>query len=74
MKIVYVKWVDAHSESGWIKHEETADIVECESIGFVVRETEKSITLAVTVHEKECNSTIAIPKAWILKRKTIKLS
>ena len=75
--VLYVEWVDALVDSGWEKFDKVSDIHKCQSVGFLVRETDNSIILAAAVSEdtdgKEANATIAIPKAWIKKKRRIKL-
>ena len=73
LKILYVEWVDAAAGNGWEKVERLDDIHKCISIGFLVKETKESIVLAAAVSEDEANATIAIPKAWIKRKKRVKL-
>lgn len=76
-KALYVEWVDALADSGWTKLERVSDIHRCHSIGFLVKETKNSIVLATAValdeDGNEANSTLAIPKAWIKKRRVLKV-
>jgi hypothetical protein len=65
-------WGDAYSEDAWLEKEEagTDHHVVTESIGFLVRETKKSVTLCLNyqpdTNQVSCNMTI--PKGMILKR------
>jgi hypothetical protein len=46
-KVVYVKWVDSGSPTGWTKlHSFKPGICYCESIGYLFHEDETAITLA----------------------------
>lgn len=73
-KIIYVEWIDAVADSGWCKDKDAEDIArQCHAIGFLVNETKDSIILACTYHDLETNARMAIPKAWIKKRKVVRL-
>lgn len=74
MNIIYVKWIDAATQSGWDKIDrDDIGIDYCEAIGFLIKQTDLDISLAATVSEKECNAIISIPKTWINDIKLIKL-
>lgn len=73
MKMLYVEWVDASAGSSWEKISEVDGIYDCRSLGFLIKEDNKQLVLAAAVSKDECNASIAIPKAWIRKRKVIKL-
>lgn len=73
MKILYVEWIDAVTEDGWGKAEDLDEVHMCNSIGFLVKETKMSISLAASTSDKEVNAVQTIPKAWIRKRKVIKV-
>ena len=73
MKVLYVEWVDASSNSGWEKASDIVGIHRCRSVGFLVKEDKTQVVLAACVSGDECNANIAIPKEWIKKRKVIKL-
>jgi len=70
--ITYIQWVDAVSVSSW----DTPDnlhIDTCFAVGFLVKEDKECICLAAAVSEDQCNSVICIPKAWVKKRKVLKV-
>ena len=67
-KIEYVEWLDAVASSGWGEH---GGVDRCYSVGFLLKETAKYITLSAAVSGAEANAAISIPKAWIQKRRTI---
>lgn len=74
LSIVYVKWIDAsHADGeGWklIKdYKPQYDPVE--SVGFLVHEDERSITLAVSVYEEHYGSEMLIPKGMIIHREDV---
>lgn len=69
MKLIYVEWVDAVASSGWEKHEEAESIHLCRSIGYVVKEDKDCLILASTISQDQNNCRIAIPKAWIKKKR-----
>ena len=71
-KIVYVQWVDAVADSGW-EDEIKAEIDLCHTVGFLISETKDAICIASTVSKDNSNARMHIPKAWIKKRKVIKL-
>lgn len=73
MKAVYLEWIDASASGSWEKISDMDGIHECRALGFLVREDSREVILAATVSRDECNASIAIPKAWIKKRKVIKL-
>lgn len=71
-EVVYIEWDDACADAGWELTEET-DIHRVFTIGFVVAEDKKAITVAVCWSGLESNSRIHIPKGWIIKIKRYKL-
>ena len=71
MKLVHVTWVDSTYEEGWVK---TSQIVKslnsCESIGWLVRETDDFITIAghisnIRGQESVFQGVITIPRRSI---------
>ena len=70
--IAYIEWDDACADAGWELTEKT-DIHHVSTIGFVVAEDKKAITIAVCWAGPESNSRIHIPKGWIKKIKRFKL-
>lgn len=71
-KLVYVEWVDAVSDGGW-EDNVKVDIHAVKTIGFLIAETKDGICLASTISGDNSNARMHIPKAWIVKRKVIKL-
>lgn len=70
--IVYVEWVDAVADVEW-QDNVKAEIHPCKSIGWIVDETKDALCIACTVSLNQSNARIHIPKAWITKRKVIKV-
>lgn len=76
-KAIYVEWKDACASSGW-KEINTADVdpILIKSIGWLVKETKEYLTITHG-HDTEpphlINGFMTIPKAWIQKRKYIKI-
>jgi len=73
MKIIYVEWTDAECIAEWTSIDKIGDVPLLPAVGILVKETKDTLTLAVTTHEGEANAILKIPKAWIKKRKVIKL-
>ena len=71
-KLVYVEWVDAVSDGGW-EDNIKVDIHAVKTVGFLIAETKDGICLASTISGDNSNARMHIPKAWIVKRKVIKL-
>lgn len=70
--VIYIEWVDAVSDGGW-EDEVKVDIHPVRTIGYLVAETNDGICLASTVSGEMTNARMHIPKAWITKRKEVKL-
>jgi hypothetical protein len=76
-KSLYVVWVDSASITGWqdpakVDHE----VMVCETLGFVVKETKDALTLCLNKtdeHRSLCNRGhfITIPKVSIKSRRMI---
>lgn len=73
MKILYVEWVDAVANTGWDTAENADPVHRCKTIGFLIKEDKESMVIASTISEKESNARMTIPKAWIKKRRVVKL-
>lgn len=72
--IVYFKWVDAIGNSGWFTADDVSPPMECEAIGFLVKETKTYITIATgRTASGDFMGYVTIPKGWIKKRKAIKV-
>ena len=79
-KLVYVEWVDASSNSGWMSHEEAEKWIEkpnwlVKQVGWILKESKKHLILAGRLETDDCQLVGAlqkIPKTWITKRKVLK--
>lgn len=74
MKIVYVKWEDSHVNGGvWVQSSDVkAWINTIKTVGFLVAEDKKTITIASSVaKEGDWAGVMKIPKSCVLERKVI---
>lgn len=75
--IVYIQWVDScsPSDSSWHKPEElNLNPLACETVGIVVSEDEKQISVASCKMENgSIYGVITIPKVAIIKRRKSKI-
>jgi hypothetical protein len=86
-KLTYLKWQDAHSDSGWHTKKELEDKISeeaffVEEVGWIVYEDKKEIHMVSRrcSWDKKNNENISdyglyqrIPKTWVIKRKEIKI-
>lgn len=87
-KLIYLKWHDAHSSSGWHTKDQVIKLINqdkcmCEEVGWVVFEDSKEIILAARrlcwkdpdpdFVTGELGLIQKIPKTWVLDRQEIKL-
>ena len=84
-KLIYIKWLDAHSSGGWHTPESLQDFLdkeECvvENVGWVFYEDKKEICMCArriawdrdtTPKESEFGMLQKIPKSWIIDRKIL---
>ena len=71
-KLVYLEWVDAVADLGWEANCK-AELHHCHTVGYIIDETKDAICVAATWSLTMSNARMHIPKAWITKRKVIKL-
>jgi hypothetical protein len=71
-QLVYIEWVDAVADVEW-EDNVKAEIHPCQSVGWVISETEDAVCIANTVSMEMSNARMHIPKAWIKNRKVIKI-
>jgi len=66
-RLVRVKWIDATTDSGWIDIDTAKNYkpIQCETVGYLLKDDEKYIVVASTVSGDQCNGIISIPKKWI---------
>jgi len=72
-KILYIKWLDAHSRFGWHhqgEHDKPNNAMPCESIGFLMRDEKEGITLVQSLSDafETCGDAIFIPRDMIVGR------
>lgn len=80
MKAVYLEWQDSSSERSegvWKDREAVATAGEpchCETIGFILAEDKKSITVAghLTIAGRSVSGDMNIPKSAIVKRRVVR--
>ena len=76
LQAVYLEWTDPKSAIGWMSAEEAAEVADvgkCRSIGFIVRETKKYISISHTIllGNDEFADCITLPVGCILRRVNI---
>ena len=69
MKIVKVTWIDACSRSGWdsLTSPDSLPPLTTVSVGFLVKQTPKYITLAQSLNKYQAGEKITIPREIIKK-------
>jgi hypothetical protein len=74
-RVIYIEWVDAVGIDGWQRLDYELHPAVCVSIGFLVSENDKYITICQgrSVAVESMNGVFTIPKGWIKKRKFVKL-
>jgi len=84
MRLFYIEWVDAVSNSGWFSHKDLEKWIDeggfvCKEVGWIFKEDKKQITLVSRWSPNPPNEKAdetrteyglcqLIPKPWILKR------
>jgi len=73
-KLECIDWVDSHGHSGWVEPEKKAKNCVIYSVGWVVSETKKNITITSHIDPmfNHYHAPMTIPKCSIIKRKRIK--
>lgn len=67
-RLVLVVWHDAITQDGWESISAAvaeSDLRRVESVGFVIRQTEREIVLAQSIGDQELTGRITIPLAWV---------
>lgn len=75
-KLLYIEWNDSHStaEGTWHVRKEISNCpAKVRSVGYVLKESKRAITLVSSVSPGEFAGDITIPKLAILKQKRIRL-
>lgn len=78
--LFYIEWNDAVTDSGWANSTEEHTLHRCKSVGWLIKENRKEIVLAGDISDPQdevdgidVNRRIAIPKAWIVLRRKLKI-
>ena len=65
-KLIKVHWIDSAQTPGWILKDDLRDVsMEIKSVGYLVKETDASITLVAHIGEDSLCSPLQIPKIAI---------
>jgi len=76
MKIIYLRWLDSATSSGWqYAPNENTGLSEIRSVGYLIHEDSKHVQIAQSNFSEfeKYDGILAIPKSVILERHTIKL-
>lgn len=73
-EILAIYWIDAVASIGW-EYETKSQPMECITVGKLIDEDDRQITLASTwgQFDDDHNCRMTIPKGWIKKRKVLKV-
>jgi len=75
MKLLYIKWHDSTSQQGGIWHDresvEKMRPLQIVTVGWIISETKKYITLASSITKHQVSGDICIPKSCIKKIKEL---
>jgi len=72
MKIVRVIWLDALAIAEWTRLGTVTEPQHCESVGFLVSESNEHVTVAATISSDEFTAAIQVPRAMIQSMVEIK--
>jgi len=71
----YIEWEDhvSHADSGWKSKKDVSglDVAVCKTVGFVIKENQKAVTLVGSLAESDVDGEIVIIKSCIKKRERI---
>ena len=85
-KLVYIKWLDAHSTGGWHSADGISEFINsedcvCENVGWLLHEDSRNITLCcrritwTLAAPKPADDSYGmlqkIPKTWIVERRVL---
>ena len=71
-KVILVEWVDSVCGAGW-EIDSKPELHPCTTLGYLINEDAEAIVIASTLSLGSNNARMVIPKAWIKKRKEIKI-
>ena len=73
MKKIYIEWYDAYTRDGWESAEDAIknckSLMPCKTIGWLLNEDEKQITVCHTFNPSLVMGILHIPKCSIVKMK-----
>lgn len=73
-KAVYIEWIDSTGPAGWqLKDSVDNETDLCRTIGFLVTEDSKAVTISASESEHAVHGPLTIPKFAIRKRRVIRL-
>lgn len=72
-KVVLIEWIDAVTEQGWQKATDLIEAPTCLTMGFLVKETKLSISVAATISDDEVNAIQTIPRSMVVRKKYVKI-
>ena len=74
--LVYaVDWVDHSSGRGWVPFDKIdGEGLLCHAVGFLVAETDQSMTLTASIYDDKASDPLTILKSCILRKKRIRLT
>lgn len=71
----HIQWIDSETyTSFWIFDKDISGILEIETVGYVVKENERSISVASTIANECFGGVITIPKIAITKMKKVSIN
>lgn len=69
-KAMWIRWRDSQTADGWTKRADVgAEKLDVETVGFIIREDETSMTLAHSLSDDSVNGRITIPLECIVERR-----
>lgn len=73
-KILQIDWNDTCTCDDWVCHGTDFETCHCHTVGYLVKRTNKAITLSATMGEQSNCQHITIPKGCITKITELKIA
>jgi hypothetical protein len=78
MKIVYIRWMDADTTTGWkskdeVEEDKDSESTICTSVGFLIHQNQHTITICSGYHEDEYSEVTKIPKGMVREMTEVQL-
>lgn len=72
-QLIWIQWADAYGSGGaWENAADVrAEVLICETVGFLLDEDDKVVCVAQTIHEDGIYNSFCIPKGMIIDRRDI---